>query len=36
MQAMSVSVTAILRLIYCLSNIVEGKTYVHNRLIYIP
>ena len=36
MQVMSLSVTAILQLIYCLSNIVEGKAYVHKRLIYIP
>ena len=36
MQVMNLSVTANLRLIYCLSNIVEGKTYVHKRLVYIP
>ena len=28
MQVVSLSVTANMRLIYCLSNIVEGKTYV--------
>ena len=36
MQVMSLLVTATLRLIYCLTNIVKGKTYVHKRLIYIP
>ena len=36
MQVMNLSVTANLRLIYCLSNMAEGKTYVHKRLVYIP
>ena len=35
MQVMSLLVIATSRLIYCPSNIVEGKTYVHKRLIYI-
>ena len=35
MQVMSLSLTATLRLIYCLSNIVKGKTYIHKRLTFI-